>query len=188
MCTKKIHFLKKINLFIYLWLGWVFVAAHGLSLIAVSRGYSSLRCTGFSLWWLLLLQSKGSRHAGFSSCGTWAQQLWLAGSRVQAQQLWCTGLVAPWHVGSSWTRAWTVSLALAGRFLTTAPPGKPENTLSRSNKGQLYKKELYTHTHTHLLFLQVLIKTPQQLLQTVDHYREQTDPPSTLTPSIKPWN
>ena len=35
--------------------------------------------------WLLLLQSTGSRHAGFSSCGTWAQQLWLTGSRAQAQ-------------------------------------------------------------------------------------------------------
>ena len=34
------------NLFIYFWLCWVFVAAHGLSLVEVSRGYSSLRCTG----------------------------------------------------------------------------------------------------------------------------------------------
>ena len=64
-----------------------------------------MRCTGFSLQWLLLLQSTGSRHTGFSSRGTWAQQLWHAGSRAQAQQLWCTGLVAPWHVGSSQTRA-----------------------------------------------------------------------------------
>ena len=29
------------------------------------------------------------------------------GSRVQAQYLWRTGLVAPWHVGSSQTRALT---------------------------------------------------------------------------------
>ena len=36
-----------------------------------------------------------SRHAGFSSCST------------QAQYLWCTGLVPPRHVGSSWTRART---------------------------------------------------------------------------------
>ena len=35
--------------------------------------YSSLRCVGFSLWWLLLLRSMGSRHAGFSSCGSRAQ-------------------------------------------------------------------------------------------------------------------
>ena len=35
------------------------------------------------------------------------QQLWLAGSRAQAQQLWHTGLVAPRHVGSSRTRACT---------------------------------------------------------------------------------
>ena len=62
---------------------------------------------GFSLQWLLLLWSPGSRCTGFSSCGAWAQQLWLAGSRAQAQQLWRTGLVAPWHMGSSRTRAQT---------------------------------------------------------------------------------
>ena len=119
ICLKfSIHTLKKIiylfiYLFIYLWLCWGFVAARGLSLVAASGGYSSLWCAGFSLRWLLSLQGTGSRHAGFSSCGTWAQQLWL------------TGLVAPRHVGSSRTRAQTRDPALAGRFLTTAPPGKP---------------------------------------------------------------
>ena len=53
-----------IYLFIYLRLRWVFVAARGLSLVAASGGYSSLRCVGFSLRWLLLLRSTGSRHAG----------------------------------------------------------------------------------------------------------------------------
>ena len=63
-----------INLFIYLFrLCRVFVAAQGLSLVEVSGGYSSLRCAGFSLWWLLLLRSTGSRHVGLSSCGVWAQ-------------------------------------------------------------------------------------------------------------------
>ena len=57
---------------IYFWLCWVFVAARGLSLVAVSGGYSSLRCAGFSLGWLLLW-STGSSCVGFSSCGTWAQ-------------------------------------------------------------------------------------------------------------------
>ena len=32
-----------IYLFIYFWLHWVFVAARGLSLVAASRGYSSLQ-------------------------------------------------------------------------------------------------------------------------------------------------
>ena len=59
-------------LFIYFWLCWVLVAACWLSLVAASRGYSSLRCTGFSLRWLLLW-STGSRGVGFSSCGTRAQ-------------------------------------------------------------------------------------------------------------------
>ena len=60
-------------LFIYFWLCWVFIAVYGLSLVVASGGYSSLRCAGFSLWWLLLLQSMGSRRVGFSSCGTRAQ-------------------------------------------------------------------------------------------------------------------
>ena len=45
--------------------------------------------------------------SGFAFCrarapGTWAQSSWLPGARVQAQKLWCTGLVAPQRVGSSW--------------------------------------------------------------------------------------
>ena len=87
------YFLKYILKINYLFLvHWVFVAVRGLSLVAVSGGYSSLRCVGFSLWcaglslrWFLLLRSMGSRRMDFSSCGSWAQELWLAGSRVQAQ-------------------------------------------------------------------------------------------------------
>ena len=51
----------------------VFAAAGRLSLVAASRGSSSLWCAGFSLRWLLVAGSTGSRHTGFSSCGTWAQ-------------------------------------------------------------------------------------------------------------------
>ena len=39
--------------------------------------------------------------------------------------MWLMGPVALWHVGSSQTRARTRVPALAGRFSTTAPPGKP---------------------------------------------------------------
>ena len=46
-------FLNFIYLFIYLWLHWVFVAVRG-----------------FSLQWLLLLRSIGSRCVGFRSCGS----------------------------------------------------------------------------------------------------------------------
>ena len=55
-----------INLFIYLsiylfiWLHWVLIAVCGLSRVVASRGYPSLRCAG-------------SRHVGFSSCGSRAQ-------------------------------------------------------------------------------------------------------------------
>ena len=48
-------------LFIYFWLCWVFVDTRRASLIVVNRGYSLLWCIGFSLQWLLLLQSMDSR-------------------------------------------------------------------------------------------------------------------------------
>ena len=69
----------KIYLLIYFWLCWVFTAACRLSLVAGSGGYSSLQCTGFSLWGLLLLWNMGSRHLGFSNFGLWAQQLTASG-------------------------------------------------------------------------------------------------------------
>ena len=62
-----------INLFIYFWLCWIIVAACELPLVVLSGGYSSLWCAGFSLRWLLLLRSMGSRCTGLSSCGAWAQ-------------------------------------------------------------------------------------------------------------------
>ena len=65
-------FYKFIYLFIYFCLRWVFVAARGLSLVAVTWGYSSLQCAGFSLRWPLL-RSTSSRRVGFSSCCMWAQ-------------------------------------------------------------------------------------------------------------------
>ena len=90
--------------FIHFCLHWIFVAVHGLSLAAVSRGYSSLYFMGL-LQWFLLLQSTGSRHAVFSICGMWAQQFWLTGPRVCGlQQLWCMGLVGQWPMDSSQTR------------------------------------------------------------------------------------
>ena len=67
-------FLNKFIYFIYLFLAALgLCSAHGLSVVVVSGDYSSLRCVGFSLWWLLLLRSTGSRCLGFSSCGTRAQ-------------------------------------------------------------------------------------------------------------------
>ena len=105
--TFSFFFLIDLFILFYFWLRWVFAAVRGLSLVAVSGGYFLLQCAGFSLWWLLLLWSTGSRHVGFSSCGTRAQQLWLKDPRAQAQQLWHMGLVAPRHVGSSPTRAQT---------------------------------------------------------------------------------
>ena len=58
-------------------LRWVFAAARRLSLVAVSRGCSWWCCAGFSLWWLLSLESVRSRCFGFSGWGSWALEGWL---------------------------------------------------------------------------------------------------------------
>ena len=91
-------------IYLFFSLHWVFVSAHGLSLVVASRGCSSLRNTD-------------CRHASFSSCGTQAWQLWLVGPRAQAQQSWRTGLVAPWHMGSSRTRAQTHAPCIGRQIL-----------------------------------------------------------------------
>ena len=99
-------FFCQIFFVLYFWLNWVFVAAHGISLVAASGGYSFLQCVGFSLWWLLLLQSM--------SC------------RIQASVVVVHGLSCGlWHLlvlGMG-----TVFPALAGGFLTTGQPGKSWN-------------------------------------------------------------
>ena len=96
-------FLKFVDL--CLWLFWVFLAVCRLSLF-VSGGSSALRCAGFSLLWLLLLQSMRSGRQNsvvvacrLSSCGAWAS-------------------VAPRGM-------WSL-LDQGGRFLSTVPPGKPQ--------------------------------------------------------------
>ena len=55
---------------------------------------------------------------GLSNCGSWALE-----HKLSSFGAW--GFVTPWHVESSWARDGTVTPALAGRFSTTRPPGKP---------------------------------------------------------------
>ena len=125
-------------------LRWVFVAVCRLSVVAVSGGYSSLRSTGFSLRWLpccggraLGVQASVVVACGLSSCGTRAQLL---------RGMW--GLPGP---GLE-----PVSPALAGGFLTTAPPGKPIVFFSCAN---LY----FVVCIGHLLYLSSYLE-PQRLI------------------------
>ena len=104
--------------FIYFWLHWVFVAVHALSLVVANGDYSSLRCTGFSLWWLLLLRSTGFRCTGVSSCGSQALE-----RRLSSCGAWAQLLRGMWDLPRPGFEP--VSPALAGEFLTTVPPGKP---------------------------------------------------------------
>ena len=52
--SKEVAFVLVSFFTFYFWQHWVFAAAHRLSLVAVSGGYPSLSCVGFSLWGLLV--------------------------------------------------------------------------------------------------------------------------------------
>ena len=72
------HFLI-LFFFFFFWLRWFFVAAHGLSLVAVSRGSSSARYSSCGAWaahWggFSCCRTWDLEHVGFSSCGL---QAWL---------------------------------------------------------------------------------------------------------------
>ena len=95
-----------IYLFIYFWLCWVFVSVRGLSPVAASGGPSFIAVRGP----LTIAASLAAEHRlqmrRLSSCGSRAQLL---------RGMW--DLPRP---GLE-----PMSPALAGRFSTTAPPGKP---------------------------------------------------------------
>ena len=96
----------------YFWLHWVFVAVHGLSLVAASGGYVLLWCVRFSL-------------RGFSCCG--ARALGAQASVVVARGLsscgaWALSLRGMWDLPGPGIEP--MSPALTGGFLTIVPPGK----------------------------------------------------------------
>ena len=110
-----------IFLFIYL-----FIFLDVLGLRCCVRAFLQLQRAGATL----PCGAQASHCGGFSCCRAWAlgarasvvvahglQQLWLTGSRAQAQQLWRMGLVALQHVGSSWTRARTRVPCIGRRIL-----------------------------------------------------------------------
>ena len=74
-----------------------------------------------------------SGHVGFSRCCTWAQLLWLLGSRTQAN---CDSQALLLHgkrdLPGSGIKP--MSPALVGRFFTTEPPGKPCMFVSKLQK------------------------------------------------------
>ena len=62
------------------------------------------------LWAFCVCIVYSSHCSGFSCCRAWAPGAW-------AQELWCTSLAAPGHVGSSWSRDWTCVSCIGRRTL-----------------------------------------------------------------------
>ena len=93
---------------IYFWLGWVFIAAHRLSLAAGSGGYSLI----VAVHGLLVEASPVAEHR------LWACELSNCNPQAQLH-------LSMWHLPRPGIKA--MSPALAGRFLTTGSPGKPNN-------------------------------------------------------------
>ena len=100
------------NFFLF-WLCWIVLAALGLFLGAVSRGYSLMQCVNFSfsLWWLPLLWS--------------TELLWCLGSGSRARLLRLESIVVLRDVVSSGPGMEHMYPTLAGSVFTTESPGKP---------------------------------------------------------------
>ena len=135
------------NYFFKIYFIYLFLAVLGLCCCAWAfsscgeQGYSLLPCAGFSLQWLLLLQSTGSRCVGFSRCGTQASVvvacgLQSAGSVVVARGLgsFCYRVVLQCAVCGLLVVACGIQFPDQGsnlgplhwehRVLTTGPPRK----------------------------------------------------------------
>ena len=77
--------------------------------------------------WDILSSCTWASHCGglYSLVVRGLLEHWLEVSRLQKLQRWPTGLVAPQHVGSSWTRDWAcVLLQWKCGILATGPPGE----------------------------------------------------------------
>ena len=103
--NQNLSFLFIIVFFVFLknFIYFYFLAALGLHCCAwalSSCGKQGLLF--FAVCGLLVVVASLVAEYGLQALGL--QQLWLVGSRVQAQQLWRPGLVALRHVGSSQTR------------------------------------------------------------------------------------
>ena len=95
----------------YVWLCWVFVPVRGPSLVVASGGHPSSRCAGLSPSRPLVAEHRLQMRR-LSSCGSRAELL---------RGMW--DLPRPGLEPAS--------PALAGRFSTTAPPGKPSKIFLR---------------------------------------------------------
>ena len=111
----------------YFWLRWVFLAEHRLSLVAAHRLLiavaSRCRARALGTWASVVVARR------LSSCGSWALERRLSSCGTRALLL--HGM---WDLPRP--RLEPVSPALAGGFLTTAPPGKSSACLFKSTNLQ----------------------------------------------------
>ena len=122
---------NKLSPFFFFFLGCVGSLRAGF-LVVSRRGYSSLRCGGFFYCgaWALGAQASVVAARRLSSCSTWALEcagFSSCGSRAVERRLsscgtWAQLLCSMWDLPRPGLEP--VSPALAGGFLTAAPPGK----------------------------------------------------------------
>ena len=70
--------------FIYFWLRWVFIAAHGLSLVVVSEDYSLVVVLKLLTAMASHCRVRVLRNVGFSTCRMWALKHGMSSCGTQA--------------------------------------------------------------------------------------------------------
>ena len=137
LCIETTDFFNSIYLFIFVF------GCIGSSLLCA--GFLQLRRTGATLH----CGAWASHCGGFSCCGAWALCAWASvvvarghsscGSQALKHRMsscgaWAQLLCSMWDLPGPGIEP--MSPALAGRFLTTAPPGKPRTNILNSSKIQ----------------------------------------------------
>ena len=102
---------------------WLFVAVHGLSLVAETGGYSLFVVRDLIVVASFFEELQGKQTQQWQCIGSAVAMHTLSSCNAWAQ-LWRTGLVAARNVETSWTRDWTCVPCTGRWILNHWPPGK----------------------------------------------------------------
>ena len=153
-------FLRLLLVCLFVFFGYIVSSLLCMGFLQLRQAGATLHCGGFSCCGAGALGTRASVVVarGLSSCGSWALQLWLTGSVVVAHGLCSCGTQAQllhgmWDLPGPGIEP--VVPALAGRFLTTAPPGKPLSFITIINRGlnvQITVLDMLMKHNKHLTF------------------------------------
>ena len=119
----------------------------------------------------------------FSGCEAQAQYLWLEGSRARDRELWCGGLVDPWHVESSWTGDQTCVACIGRQIIIRCSSSEALGSSLRIH----HQAGLVMRLHHQILFLWLLAGPKSSLSIRWSHSFHPREPLRRHTHNMGTW-